>query len=159
MEVPGTTQFQLIDEDGDELPGTWELAWEGRDPFEVVIAAVTEVSLRPWKWSSKRADLGRLSPRKCQALKLRVGKVLRQENRGRTAAVIARVVAEEYGLKPARRAEPGAIEAALRGAGAEDPDGHPELLAARMLRVFRVALKAAVEVDAGLRVSWQVGSR
>ena len=38
----------------------------------------------------------------------------------------------------------------------EDADERPEVLAAVMLRRFRRALRTAVDVGAGLRVSWQV---
>ena len=156
MAVPGVTHFQLIDEDGDELPGDWEFAWEGRDPFDVVIAAVTEVSGKPWKWSSKRIEAGRLSPMRCKALSIRVGKVLRSENRAQTSAVIARVVGDEYLTKPLRKVDPAVVATTLAGKGPGGINMQPEVVAAVMLRAFREALKAAVECEGGLIVSWQV---
>src|SRR5688572_2413316 len=96
MLLTGQTRFQLIDEDGDELPGSWEFTWEGRDPFEVVVAVVTEVSGRPWKWSTRKISSGKLSPQRCRALSARVAGVLRRENRARASECIARVVAEEF---------------------------------------------------------------
>lgn len=159
MAVPGVTRFQLIDEDGDDLPGTWEFSWEGRDPFDAVVAAVTEVSGRPWKWSSKRNDAGRLSAPRCRTLAIRVGNVLREEHRARVASVVARVVAEEYESRAHRRVDPRSVLEALanRTPRGEEMEVRPEVVAATMLRTLRVALKAAVECESGLRVGWQVG--
>ncbi len=157
MQLTGKTRFQLIDEDGDDLPGSWEFDWAGRDPFEVVVAAVTEVSARPWKWSTRKINSGKLSPQRCRALSARVAGVLRKENRPRAAECIARVIAEEF--TPRRKIDVKAVRAVLSKLDPdvpEDADERPELLAAVMLRKFRRALKAAVECDGGLRVSWQV---
>lgn len=156
MAVPGVTHFQLIDEDGDELPGEWEFAWEGRDPFDVVIAAITEVSGKPWKWSSKRIESGRLSPQRCKALAIRVGRVLRSENRKQTSEVIARVVSEEYELRNGRKADAALVSVTLAGKGPGGIETRPEFVAAMMLRSFREALRAAVECEGALRVSWRV---
>lgn len=157
MEVSGSTRYQLLDEDGDELPGTWEFSWEGRDPFEAVIAAVTEVSGRPWRWSARGASSGRFSPDRCKAMAIRVGKALRKESRAGAAAVIARVVQEEFDLRPRRVVDPAAV---LDAMGREAPSAgelmsQPELNAAVMLVRLREALKAAVECDGALRVSWR----
>ena len=157
MKLTGKTRFQLIDEDGDGLPGTWEFEWVGRDPFEVVVAAVTEVSGRPWKSSTRRISSGKLSPLRCQALSARVSAVLKKENRPRAAECIARVISEEF--TPRRKIDVKAVRAVLAQLDPpvpEDAEESPELLAAVMLRRFRRALKAAVECDGGLRVSWQV---
>ncbi len=158
MQLTGRTTFELIDEEGDES-GSWEFEWVGRDPFELIIAAVTEVSGRPWKWSTKRSNSGKLSPQLCRVLSVRVGRVLRKENRGRTAACIARVVAEEYSPRRKQQIDPKAVRVLLAKINPdmpEDADERPELLAAVMLRRFRRALKAAVEGDVGLRISWLV---
>ncbi len=159
MQLTGRTRFQLIDEDGDDLPGSWEFEWTGRDPFEVVVAAVTEVSGRPWKWSTRRINSGKLSPQRCRALSARVGNVLRKEHRARAADCIARVVSEEF--TPRRKArvdvkEVRSILAKLDPVLPEDAEERAEILAAVMLRKFRRALKAAVECEGGMRVSWQV---
>jgi hypothetical protein len=157
IKLTGKTRFQLIDEDGDDLPGTWEFEWENRDPFEVVVAAVTEASARPWKWSSRKINSGKLSPQRCRALSVRVANVLRKETRGRVADSIVRVVAEEF--SPRRKIdikEVRSILAQIDPELPEDADERPDVLAAVMLRKFRRALKAAVECDGGLRVSWQV---
>ncbi len=157
MQLTGKTRFQLIDEDGDDLPGSWEFDWVGRDPFEVVVAAVTEVSARPWKWSTRKINSGKLSPQRCRVLSARVAGVLRKENRPRAAECIARVISEEF--TPRRKVDVKAVRSVLAKVEPEvpeDADERPELLAAVMLRRFRRALKAAVECDGGLRVSWQV---
>ncbi len=157
MQLTGKTRFQLIDEDGDDLPGSWEFDWEGRDPFEVVVAAVTEVSGRPWKWSVRKINSGKLSPQRCRALAARVATVLRKENRPRAADCIARVISEEF--TPRRKVDVKAVRVVLAQLDPEvpaDAEESPEVLAAVMLRKFRKALKAAVECDGGLRVSWQV---
>lgn len=157
IEVSGSTRFILVDEDGDELPGRWEFTWESQDPFDVVVAAVTEVSARPWKWSARSARSGRFSPDRCKAMSIRVGKVLRAENRKTTASCVARVI-EELDPRHRRRIDVSAVEEALAGKRAyapEELEGRPELQVAVMLRAFREALKAAVESESGLRVSWR----
>lgn len=159
MQPTGKTRFQLIDEDGDDLPGTWEFEWANRDPFEIVVAAVTEVSARPWKWSVRKINSGKLSPQRCRALSARVAAVLRKENRPRAAECIARVVSEEFTPRRKGRVdvkEIRSILAKLDPVLPEDAEERPEVLAAVMLRKFRRALKAAVECEGGLRVSWQV---
>ncbi len=157
--VPGITRFQLIDEDGDDLPGSWEFAWEGRDPFDAVVATVTEVSGRPWKWSSRHNHSGRLSPARCRTLSVRVGNVLRGVNLPEASAVLSRVVADEYEIRAHRVIDPTTVLAALANKKplTDDLDAPPEIIAATMLRAFRQALRAAVECDGGLRVFWQVG--
>lgn len=157
MEVSGSTRFQLLDEDGDELPGTWEFSWEGRDPFEAVIAAVTEVSGRPWRWSTRGASSGRFSPERCKAMSIRVNNALKKPQRAGVAAVIARVVQEEFALRPSRSIDPKAI---LDAMGRENTSAgelvlRPELNAGVMLVRLREALGAAVDCEGGLRVSWR----
>jgi hypothetical protein len=159
MQLSGQTRFQLIDEDGDDLPGQWEFAWEGRDPFEVVIAAVTEVSGRPWKWSVRHTHSGRLSPQRCRILSTRVGNVLRKENRKRLCDCITRVIAEEFVGHRRRKMDTEAVMAVLATVDPETPEDleiPPEVTTAIMLRKFRQALKAAVECDGGLKVNWQI---
>ncbi len=153
----GRTRYQLIDEDGDELPGTWEFDWEGRDPFEVVIAVVTEVSGRPWKWTARRTHAGRFSPERAKAMCARTGNVLRGSKLHATAAVIARVVRDEFGRRRPID-EAGLIEvlAGRREVSDEELESVPELCAAVMLRTLREALKTARECGGGLRVSWAV---
>lgn len=159
MQSAGETRFQLIDEDGDELPGTWAFSWEARDPFEAVMAAITEVSAKPWKYSGRRTHSGRFSPDRCKAMLIRVTKVLRPEHRARVAGVIARVINDEFELRPRRVIDPSSVVPVL--AGKETPsedalEGHPEFIAALMLRSLREALKTAVECGGALRISWQV---
>ncbi len=159
MQLTGKTRFQLVDEDGEDLPEAWEFDWSGRDPFDIVVAAVTEVSGRPWKWSVRKISSGKLSPQRCQALSARVAAVLRKENRARAADCIARVVGDEF--TPRRKGKIDAKEvrkllAKIDPELPEDADERPEVLAAVMLRRFRKALRTAVDVGAGLRVSWQV---
>jgi hypothetical protein len=159
MQSSGATRYQLIDEDGDELPGTWEFSWEARDPFEAVVAAITEVSAKPWKYSARRTHSGRFSPDRCKAMIIRVTKVLRPEHRTQVAGVIARVINDEFELRPRRRIDPAVIVPVLAGKetpGEDALEGRPELIAALMLRSLREALGTAVECGGALRISWQV---
>lgn len=156
--MSGATRFQILDEDGDELPGSWEFPWEGRDPFEAVMAAVTEVSGRPWEWSARGPRSGRFSPVRCKKMAVRVVNVLRKNHRLAAAACIARVVAEEFELKQRRKVDPSSVLEVLSGMSEpteEERESQPELIAAVMLRGLRDALKAAVECDGGLRVLWR----
>jgi hypothetical protein len=159
MQLTGKTRFQLVDEDGEDLPETWEFDWSGRDPFDIVVAAVTEVSGRPWKWSIRKVNSGKLSPQRCRVMSARVANVLRKENRGRAAESIARVASEEFTPRRKGKIDPQEVRAILAKIDPElpdDADERPEILAAVMLRRFRRALRTAVDVGAGLRVSWQV---
>lgn len=156
--MSGATRFQILDEDGDELPGSWDFAWEGRDPFEAVMAAVTEVSGRPWEWSARGPRSGRFSPVRCKKMAVRVANALRKEQRAAVAAYIARVVAEEFELKQRRKVDAASVLEVLNGKrepSDEEREAQPELLAAVMLRGLRDALKAAVECEGGLRVQWR----
>jgi hypothetical protein len=158
VRMSGATRFQILDEDGDELPGSWEYPWEGRDPFEAVMAAVSEVSGRPWEWSARGPRSGRFSPVRCRKMAVRVGNVLRKNCRVATAAFIARVIAEEFELKQRRKVDPSAVLEVLGGKrelSEEERESQPELLAAVMLRGLRDALRAAVECDGGLRILWR----
>ncbi len=158
VRMSGATRFQILDEDGDELPGSWDFAWEGRDPFEAVMAAVTEVSGRPWEWSARGPRSGRFSPVRCKKMAVRVANALRKEQRAAVAAYIARVVAEEFELKQRRKVDAASVLEVLNGKrepSEEEREVQPELLAAVMLRGLRDALKAAVECDGGLRVQWR----
>ena len=158
VRMSGATRFQILDEDGDELPGAWEFAWEGRDPFEAVMATVSEVSGRAWEWSARGPRSGRFSPVRCRKMAIRVGNVLRKNRRAAAAAYIARVVAEEFELKQRRKVDAGAVLEVLSGKrepSEEEREAQPELLAAVMLRALRDALKAAVECEGGLRVLWR----
>ncbi|MBP6835500.1 MAG: hypothetical protein KA978_32245 [Deltaproteobacteria bacterium] len=158
VRMSGATRFQILDEDGDELPGSWDYAWEGRDPFEAVMAAVTEVSGRPWEWSARGPRSGRFSPIRCKKMAVRVSNSLRKEQRAAVAAYIARVVAEEFELKQRRKVDAASVLEVLNGKrepSEEEREVQPELLAAVMLRGLRDALKAAVECDGGLRVQWR----
>jgi hypothetical protein len=153
MEAGGLT-FQLVDEDGDALPGTWSYEWTGRDPLELAIFAITELSGRPWKWSSRRLGRALLSPERCRALSARVGKVLKKESRAPAAAVVARIIAQEC-LRPGQKApDPEAIEDILAGRREPDWDAGPHETTPAMIRALRGALRAAVENEAGLQVSW-----
>jgi hypothetical protein len=159
MQSAGQTRYQLIDEDGDELPGTWEFSWEARDPFEAVMAAITEVSAKPWKYSGRRTNSGRFSPDRCKAMLIRVTRVLKPEHRGQVAAVIARVINDEFELRPKRAVDPKPLHPVLAGKetpGEDTLEGHPELIAALMLRQLHDALKTAVDCGGALRISWQV---
>jgi len=156
--MSGATRFQILDEDGDELPGSWDYAWEGRDPFEAVMAAVTEVSGRPWEWSARGPRSWRLSPIRCRKMAVRVTNSLRKDRRAAVAAYIARVVAEEFELKQRRKVDAASVLEVLNGKrepSDEEREVQPELLAAVMLRGLRDALKAAVECGGGLRVQWR----
>lgn len=158
VRMSGATRFQILDEDGDELPGSWEYHWEGRDPFEAVMAAVTEVSGKPWEWTGRGPRSGRFSPVRCRTMAVRVSNVLRKSRRVAAAAYIARVVAEEFELKQRRKVDPAAVLEVLCGRrepSEEERESQPELLAAVMLRGLRDALRAAVECDGGLRVQWR----
>ena len=150
----GSITFQVIDEDGDELPGTWSYEWSGRDPLELAIFAVTELSGKPWKWSSLRSGRALLSPKQCRALSIRVGKQLRRERRPLTAAVIARVISNEA-LRPG---VPGPdskqIARILAGGTPPDWDAGPAQSTPAMLRALRQALRAARECEGGLRITW-----
>ena len=115
VRMSGATRFQILDEDGDELPGSWDYPWEGRDPFEAVMAAVTEVSGKPWEWSARGPRSGRFSAVRCKKMAVRVANVLRQNRRVAAAAYIARVVAEEFELKQRRKVDPAAVLEVLSG--------------------------------------------
>lgn len=159
VQCSGRTRFQLLDEDGDELPGTWEFFWEGRDPFEAVMAAVTEVSGRPWRYTARNSRGGRFSPTRARAMAVRANNVLRAALRPRVAAVLARVVRDEFEPRSRRVVDPAAVLAVLSGEnepGDEALESCPELHAAKMLLAFRSALRAARECGGGLRVSWRV---
>lgn len=159
VQCSGRTRFQLLDEDGDELPGTWEFFWEGRDPFEAVMAAITEVSGRPWRYSARSSRGGRFSPARARAMSVRVKNVLRPTVRPRVAAVLARVVRDEFETRSRRVVDPAAVLAVLSGEvepTEEALESCPELLAATMLVAFRSALRTARECGGGLRVSWRV---
>jgi hypothetical protein len=150
----GALTFQLLDDDGDPLPGSWSYEWSGRDPLELAIYAITELSGRPWKWSSRRLGRALLSPDRCRALATRVGKLLKKETRGQTAAVVARIIAHEC-LRPGQRApEVEAIEAILAGEHEPDWDAGPHESTPAMLRALREALRDAVENEVGLQITW-----
>ena len=122
------------------------------------MAAVTEVSGRPWEWSARGPRSGRISPIRCKKMAVRVSNSLRKEQRAAVAAYIARVVAEEFELKQRRKVDAASVLEVLNGKrepSEEEREVQPELLAAVMLRGLRDALKAAVECDGGLRVQWR----
>jgi hypothetical protein len=150
----GSLTFQLIDEDGDELPGTWSYEWSGRDPFELAVFAVTELSGKPWKWSTQARGRGVLSPQRCRAFKVRVGRLFNKKRRPQTAAVLARIITQET-MRPG---QPGPnvkeIAAILTGKAEVDWDAGPAQTAPAMLRALRNALRAAFEGEGGLRISW-----
>jgi hypothetical protein len=150
----GSLTFQLIDEDGDELPGTWAYEWSGRDPFELAVFAVTELSGKPWKWSSQGRGRGVLSVQRCRAFKVRVGRLFNKKRRAQTAAVLARIITQET-LRPGQPG-PSAKEIAsiLAGTTDVDWDAGPVQTAPAMLRALRNALRAAYEGEGGLRISW-----
>lgn len=148
----GSVTFQLIDEDGEPLPGTWTYEWTGRDPLELAIDIVTEVSGKPWKWDRRRQARALLSPERCRALSIRVGKLLRKENRAATAAVIARVVSRQCLRAPSP--DPQAIAEILAGKREADWEAGPHESTPAMLRALRKALRAAVECEGGLRITW-----
>jgi hypothetical protein len=153
----GSVRFDLIDDDGEALPGRWAFDWTGRDPLELAIYAVTELSGKPWKWTSRKLRRATLSPDRARAMSIRCGKTLRKENRTATAQVIARIVAHEC-LRPG---EPGLeqkeIERLLSGKREADWEAGPTETTPAMLRAFRQALKAAVEAEAGLAITWGKG--
>lgn len=150
----GSVKFELIDEDGEPLPGSWTYEWTGRDPVELAIYAITELSGKPWKWSSRKSARGTLSVDRARAMSIRVGKTLRRENRAATAQVIARIVAHEC-LRPGEVGlEIKELEKILAGKREPDWEAGPTETAAAMVRELRLALKAAVEAEAGVAVSW-----
>jgi hypothetical protein len=150
----GSVKFELIDEDGEPLPGSWSYEWTGRDPVELAIYAITELSAKPWKWSSRKSNRATLSVDRARAMSIRTGKTLRKENRANTAAVIARIVAHEC-LRPGEVGlEPKELEKILSGKREADWEAGPTETAAAMVRALRRALKAAVEAEAGLAVTW-----
>jgi hypothetical protein len=158
VRMSGATRFQILDEDGDELPGSWDFPWEGRDPFEAVMAAVSEVSGKRWEWSARGPRSGRFSPVRCKKMAVRVSNVLRPARRAAVAAYIARVVDEEFELRLRRKVDPAQVLEVLsarREPTEEERESQPELVAAVMLRGLRDALAAAVECEGGLRVQWR----
>jgi hypothetical protein len=79
--------------------------------------------------------------------------------RPRVAAVLARVVRDEFETRSRRVVDPAAVLAVLSGEvepTEEALESCPELLAATMLLAFRSALRTARECGGGLRVSWRV---
>jgi hypothetical protein len=150
----GSVKFELIDEDGEPLPGSWSYEWTGRDPVELAIYAVTELSTKPWKWTSRKSARATLSPDRARAMSIRTGKTLRKENRSATANVLARIIAHEC-LRPGEVGlEPKELEKILSGKREPDWEAGPTESAAAMLRALRLALNAAVEAEAGLAVTW-----
>ncbi len=150
----GSVKFELIDEDGEPLPGSWTYEWTGRDPVELAIYAITELSGKPWKWTSRKSSRGTLSVDRARAMSIRTGKTLRKENRANTAQVIARIVAHEC-LRPGEVGlEPKELEKILSGKREADWEAGPTETAAAMVRSLRLALKASVEAEAGLAVTW-----
>lgn len=150
----GSVKFELIDEDGEPLPGSWSYEWTGRDPVELAIYAITELSAKPWKWSSRKAARATLSPERARAMSIRTGKTLRKESRLHTANVLARIIAHEC-LRPGEVGlEVKELERILAGKREVDWEAGPTETAAAMLRALRLALKAAAEAEAGLAVTW-----
>jgi hypothetical protein len=150
----GSVSFELIDDDGESLSVHWRYEWTGRDPLELAIYVVTELSGRPWKWNSLKPGRATISPDRCRAFSIRVGKTLRKENRAATAKAVARVVTHEC-LRPGDPA-PDLKRTALILAGKAEVDweaGAAETAPA-MLRALRVALKSAAEAEAGLLIRW-----
>jgi hypothetical protein len=150
----GALTLELIDDDGEELPGSWSFEWSGRDPLELAIYAVTEVSGRPWKWNARSPGAALLDPDRCRAFSARVGNALRKEARKGTAAAIARVVTHECKRPGQTPPDARAIAEILAGKRDVDWDAGPEETTPAMLRSLRTALKAAAECGAGLRVTW-----
>ncbi len=150
----GSVRFELIDEDGEALPGRWEYEWTGRDPLELALYAVAELSGKPWKWTSRKLRRGTLSPERARAFSIRCGKTLRKENRPATAQVLARIVQLEC-LRPGEAGlELKEIERILAGRREADWEAGPTETAPAMLRALRLALKAAAEAEAGLSIVW-----
>ncbi len=150
----GSLTLQLIDDDGDELPGTWSYEWSGRDPFELAVFAITEASGKPWKWSSQHIGRGVLSPQRCRAFKVRVGRLFNKKRRPQLAAVLARIIAQET-LRPGQPPpDPKEVAEILSGRVEADWEAGPSQSAPAMLRALRDALRAAYEGEAGLRISW-----
>ena len=150
----GKITFKLIDDDGDDLPGAWSYEWSGRDPFELAVYAITEASGRAWKWSSRRDSAGLLSARRCRALKTRVSNLLLKSRSAMTAAVIARIVAQET-VRPGQKApDPRAIREILAGNKEADWEAGPHETTPAMMLALRTVLRAAAEGDAGVQVRW-----
>lgn len=150
----GSITFQLIDDDGDELPGTWQYEWSGPNPFELAVFAITELSGKAWKWSSQHQGRGVLSTQRCRAFKVRVGRLFAKNRRPITAAVLARIIAQETQRKGEPVPSPKEIAAILSGKNDCDWEGGPSQTAPGMLRALRIALRAAYEGEGGLRISW-----
>ena len=150
----GSVTFELIDEDGELLNIQWRFEWTGRDPLEMAIYALTELSGRVWKWNSTKPGRVTLSADRCRAFSIRVGKSLRKENRAATAAAIVRIVKHEC-LRPGDPApDPKVIQQILAGKHEYDSESGPTETAAAMLRLLRVALKSAAEAEVGLLLRW-----
>lgn len=150
----GSLTFQLIDDDGDELPGSWSYEWSGRDPFELAVFAVTELSGKPWKWSSQHVGRGVLSAQRCRIFKVRVGKLFNKKRRAQTASVLARIIVQETQRPGQPAPDPGELAAILAGRVEPDWEAGPSQSAPAMLRALRDALRAACESEAGLRIAW-----
>jgi hypothetical protein len=150
----GALTFELIDEDGEELPGSWSYEWSGRDPLELALYAITELSGKPWKWTSRTGARARISPGRCKAFSIRVGKVLRKETRVVASAVIARIITQET-LRPGKPApDVRVIAEVLSGKRDPDWDAGPLETTPAMIRALRNALRAASECDGGLQIVW-----
>lgn len=150
----GALRIELIDEDGDSLPGRWDFEWVGRDPMELVIYAITELSAKPWKWSSLRPARRRLTAERSRAMSARMGKWLRKSLRKQTADVMARIIAQEC-LKPGSPLpDTKLIRELLAGRREPDWDMGPVETVPGMYRAFRKALRAASEDGAGIQLTW-----
>lgn len=150
----GSVTFELIDDDGESLNVHWRFEWTGRDPLELAIYAITELSGRAWKWNSVKPGRATLSPDRCRAFSIRAGKTLKKENRAATAAALVRIVTHEC-LRPGD-APPDlkVTQQILAGKREVDWEAGPTESAPAILRALRVALKAAAEAEAGLSVRW-----
>jgi len=149
----GRVTFQLVDEDGDELPGRWSYAWSGRDPVELAIYAVTEISGRPWKWTRRRSQDAWLSQQRSRILSARFGNVVRRSVVKNTTARVAALIQRECLRPGAPPPDSETIAEVLRGREV-DWDAGPVETVGGMLRAMREVFRAAKAADAGVRIIW-----
>jgi hypothetical protein len=95
-----------------------------------------------------------LSPKKCEALAIRVGRVLRKDIRDTAAGIIAKIIGQEVLRRGRPLPDAEAIAEILAGERDPDWDAGPHESTPGMLLALRQALKAAAESEAGLKITW-----
>ncbi|MDP3278088.1 MAG: hypothetical protein Q8Q09_23080 [Deltaproteobacteria bacterium] len=150
----GSISFGLIDDDGEALGKRWSYEWTGRDPFELALFAITELSGKPWKWSVQRRGRAKLNIERARAMSIRAGQTLRKEKRKMTAVVVGRIVQHECLRSGDPQPDLDRVEKILAGKIEIDWEAGAADVVPAALRAFRQALRAAADAECGLDVMW-----